>query len=185
MSLQDLTKKIIDEAEVQARNITSSTNDEVAKLKKATDEELRTLSASHEEKLSRMLAFNKERVLAEAEQEVQSYRDTEKRAILNEIYQKALENISGDEDALEKVLSPHIKALKKEEGVAHTAPAHEKLVKKIAKKFEVGFSVEADKKISGGFLFVGKETEYDATLPALIARAKDKMEPEIAEILFS
>ncbi len=185
MSLQDLAKKIIDEAEVQAKNITSSSQDEIAKLKKAADEELRALSASHEAKLSRTLALNKERVLAEAEQEIQSFRDAEKRAILDEVYEKALAQIQDDEDVLEKIFSPHIKTLKGEDGIVHVAPAHEKTIKKLAKKFDAHFSVESDKKITGGFLFEGKKTEYDATLTTLIARAKDKIEPEIAEILFS
>ncbi|MBC2396498.1 V-type ATP synthase subunit E [Clostridium tetanomorphum] len=196
-NLENLTSKIIKDAEIKANAILDEARKEERRIiddktKDAEQKKNEIINKAHLEGKSR-----KERVISNAHLFIRNRKLEAKGEIINKIYKEALDklnklpkevylnfirqsllslNIDGDE---ELILSSNDKYIQKE----FLDEINEELKKK-GKKGEINISSER-RDFVGGFILFKNGIEINNTFEALIFSLRDELEPRIINTVFS
>ncbi len=185
MGLNEIIKKIKEEADKKIKEIKEKAEQEINKIEKKYQEEI-------EKKKNQILTLAKEEVdkkikqtQIEASSETKNLILSKKQEILDEIYQEVLNELLrlNDEDYL-KLLLILIKKCP-EKGEIIPAKNREKITEKaiLESKKDLNLSYKS-LPIKGGFIFSSSDLEIDNSFENLIKIIREKTEIEVAKILF-
>jgi len=194
---EKLRQKIIADAEAEAGKIVEEGRARAGKIKSDTDAEVARIASEFAQKAKAQAAEYIRRQISLRELEARKAILAEKGNLIDEVFSKALEELSqrdrkggyaltrklllgaievGDEEI---ILSPEDKSSL---GGSFVEDLNKELVK-AGKRGEV--KVAADTRdISGGFILRRGRAETNGSFNTLLATLRDEMETEVAEILF-
>ena len=188
MALSDLLQKIESDGKAQVAAVLADGENRVAAITaeyKEKQEALRNKVAKETEALLSKQAKNGE------ESAIRMCKQTitqAKREAINDVFTKALAELEALDDKtygafIEKQLTAITSDLK--DVTLNTAEIRVDVTKKVLKAMDVDAKCEGDAAISGGFIVVGKDFEYDFTFARLLATHKAELEAEVAHTLFN
>ena len=190
MSLEDIKKKIIDDAKSEADKILKAADEEIKQIKHKNSEKLKEEKAKILSN-TKTQAKNKARsILITANIESKNEILAKKRKIINTILEKSIKKISNfDDDKYIQVLSHQMKNLNDLGfGSIKIFPAKGKsaLTKTAAEKvlngsFEIQNEIDD---IEGGFKVKSNETLIDFSFANLIEENRSELEKKLTESLF-
>lgn len=179
--------------------IDQKTDDEIAEIRKRGQEKAGAMKAEYEKKLHdekeeilKSLKAKADRKISQLGFQVKSRAKSKvlkkKRQIIDEVFKQALDDLASlDEAGVKKILVNLIKALPEvDEGEIIPAKGSETAVQAAASEAGTKYKVSSDAAAGkGGFVFKSEGLIIDDTWDQLIARQKDSLETEIANVLFN
>ncbi len=186
MSLEQLTEKIIKDAETKKTSILSGARSYAEKKEKETQSLFISKRNDFEKNLTEKLSQNTEKIARHAEREVKLLIDKTKRDVLNNVFQESFETIEKSSDDLyQKILDSLFKDLPKNiDGFLLTKPERIEITKRTLEKNGITCPVKEDSSLGEGFIIQGKTFEYNGTFKKLLVEKEKNLEVEIAHILF-
>lgn len=188
MSVQEITQKIIADAEEAASRIIQGAELEAKRIAEETENSKKNIKEAAERETKKILEEEKKKAISRANQESRQRINSARRKILNAAYEKALKDLSSlpDEEydkTLEKIL---LKLDDKEKITAFIVPETRKdvSIRVLARKGVHQNKVKSSKEFSGGIKAEGENFEYDFTFENLIKNLKESKETEIALKIF-
>lgn len=188
MSVQEITQKIITDAEETALNIIRGAESEVKRIAEETENLKKKAAEENEKETKKLLEEEKKKSLSRSNQSSRQRINSVKREILDAAYDKAMENIASlDDDEYGKLFEKTLSGLEKNKEIeSFLVPEKRKEIseKILAKK---GFqnAIIASKEFSGGIKVIGESFEYDLTFENLLKNLKESNETDIASKIFS
>jgi vacuolar-type H+-ATPase subunit E/Vma4 len=183
MALEDLTKKILADAEAHLARTRAHATETVARMKaEASTAEVRE-RAEYAQETKRLCEKQTTLATQRAQQEARTLVENAKRALLNETFQNALASIVETADAeYVRYIEPLLKQLLDCKEEIHTVcvpPSRIAITKSVCERLGLTATVEPRGDIQAGFVAVGRLSEYDARLEQRMAQVQRKHESKI------
>ncbi|MBE6048195.1 MAG: V-type ATP synthase subunit E [Clostridium sp.] len=197
-NINNLTSKILKDAEERKAKILADAESEKASIIEKKTKEANSLEAQMLEKAKREAQTAKERVISGAELKARNEKLKAKQVIIKEVFEKSVEELCKlNEDKYiafvkETILSSGVagdeKLILNEEGKkfiteAILAEINQELASK-GKKGEITFASEVGN-FKGGFILEKDGIEINNTFEALVNSLKEELEFEVARELFN
>lgn len=189
MALDDITKKIISDAEGEVKRILESAEKEIRMLEKDAEEEIKKLEDHAESTRTRHSSKIYERILSKARHDIKIKHDENLRSLIEKVFQKLEEKLlSLPEEKYQQFIAEKIHLLAHEKGTFHIPFEKQKETLAVIQKSALK---NADTKIEdkgillGGFIFSTKEKEYDFSFRSLLQSLKKKSGVEISSRITS
>lgn len=187
MALEDLTKKILNDAEETAERLKADTRSTVATLEREANEREHAFRRAFSAETDALCAKQATLANARADQEARALIEATQRELLDETFACALDeakHTSGTAYA-EFLQAPLARVLQSTEDLVIHAPAHRLAETQEALRMAgVTAPIETRDDIQSGFVAVGSTSEYDARFEQTLEQVKRMHEPEVARILF-
>jgi len=187
MSITDITKKIIEDAENEAVCIVNGGKEEVEKILSSQKSIKSELEEKHIKDTDALARDNQKRVQSAAQREVKINIEKAKRNSIDKVYADALDKlINLSEKEYKDVLKSLLKDIPKEaKGSIYFPKKREEETKNVLR--DMGFKNEllVNNDFSGGIIFLGDDFEYNLTFEHVLESKKEKIEIELASILFN
>lgn len=178
MGLENILKKIRDEAAKEAERIIQEAKDKVHGINCAREERLRAMEEDVRKQEAAIDLEVRNAYLLPAKLEVKGAELESKRDIVNRAIREAMSFSCAE---YEKVLDYFFKGVGEVRGgVLHPAAGMEKLTEEYLKKKNLALKMGDPIPISGGFIIKAGKIEYDCSFDTLIKRIKEKIELGIA-----
>jgi vacuolar-type H+-ATPase subunit E/Vma4 len=184
MALQDILNAITSQADESIRAERAAHQKRISQMREAAE---RAVAKKKQE-----LALQKDKKKKQMRMKTQAHADTikrsailnSKRALLDKIYEKVLDNAGKlADEKIEPILRKALKEIH-EKGKIFPSKRHEDLLKKLAPSQQ--FSIEKPISSKGGFLFVSEKQEQDFTFEHLVSDwLRPKTELETSTYIFS
>lgn len=188
MSLTDITDTIQQEAEATRKSILEAAEKRVSVLKASSKKQQEEVVSVYGAETEQIKQQNVASVTGMSEREQKKIVDGAKRALVDEVFDRALEALASLNGAeYKKVLVDYLKQLPGDLGECdvYASPEHVAVTKKALTDAKVSGSVHEDKDIKrGGFRVVGSSYEYDFTFEKMMREQKQALEIEVAQTLF-
>ncbi len=187
MSLSDITNKIQQDAEAQAKIILSDAENTKKNIERDVDRRKEQLQAEHQSGVARRLAANEERTREDARRAGRQYVDTKKRAVIDNVFKKAYEGlISLSSDEYTRVIATLLGGISGDLGkvVVYAPVDRNEETKSVFAKAKVDADIKEDRGIAGGFRIEGEGFEYDLSFQKLMDKKRDELEIAVANMLF-
>lgn len=190
MSLEDIKKKIVEDAQKQAQEITQTSKKEISNLEQLSKTKLTEIKKKSTAQ-AKFEAKNKARsILISANIEAKNQILKQKRSIIEKILNLSIEKLENlpDEKYLKIIDSEmqKLKALNIDNIVIIPSKNKKELINKSANQI-LGQEVQVDQetdKISGGFLVKSNQTIIDFSFENLINELKPQLEKKLSITLF-
>jgi len=193
VSEDKISKTIIEQATSQAEEIIKEAKDKAAKIKKKAAEGLKKLEEKINAEEKQTYEREKDRIISLADLDIRLTDLTEKRNLLQDVFDKVLESLCNRDkkyqDRLKKTIlsaadtgSEQIKVSKEDRKLLTDS-----FLKKLSKEFDKGKGfTKSDKNvdIKGGVLLTEGEITIDASFETIVDEERYYLETEIANILF-
>lgn len=194
-NINNLTSKILKDAEDRKEDILSEAEQEKNKILNKKQEEASIAEKSILEKAEREAASNKERIISSAQLQARNEKLQAKQEIISEIFEASIEalcNISKDDfkefiktSILNSNIEGNQKLILNDSGkkiVDETVVAE--INKELGSKASVTLSEEI-RNFKGGFILEKEGIEINNTFEALVNSLRDDLSLEVAKVLFS
>ena len=181
-NLENLTRKILDEAKSQASVIDEESkrvNDSIidSKIREAEEEKRRILNRAKSD-----AALLNERTISNAELKARNEKLKAKQKIIDRVFNIAKERLDNlNEDRYISYIKSTLKKLELEGEQTIIVP---KRMQAKVKGLGLRPKVSGDEAVESGFLIKGKGTTLNYTFDSLIEHYRDELETEIAQSLF-
>lgn len=179
MALENILKKIKEEAETEAKKILSEADAEAGVIKKDGEARLSQLDAVFERDKAAIDMELKNAILLPAKLEVRGLKLSKKQELINRIFAEAFEFNEAEYKKVLSYLFSQVEGVK--EGTIFPAAGKEEITKAFLKErnanAKIGDSVNG---IMGGFLMKAGKIEYDCSFKTLMQKLKEKLETEVA-----
>jgi V/A-type H+-transporting ATPase subunit E len=187
MSIADITKKIIEEASEEAEKIIQNGKEEALKIEGDAGSLMSDIKEKHEKDLKNAISENERNVKSAAHREAKLRVEKARRDIMNKVYEDSLQRLNSlPKEKYEAVLKSVLGSLDKSvKGKIYCPKDRLKETNDAVSALGLEHDVAAKEVISGGIIFLGDNFEYDFTFEHLLKTQKDKIEIEVADILFS
>jgi len=190
MSLNDLTNKILADADAEVAALRTRTDDTIASIKAEADQIVRERTAHAKVQLDKRIeaqAFHAKQATAH---ERRLILETVKRRVLDEAFSEACRHMNGaDAPTYEAYLTPLLESVLKDAGdqITHLRVSRDRLesTQAVLARLNQSFEIMADDMMHGGFIATGHACEYDMRFEQLIRATQRACEPEIASKLFT
>jgi len=188
MSLAGIKAKILAEAEKEKESIIMAAKSEAKKLQKEAEEKSANLNQNFNKEIEKSKKDIHEQARIRGELQARNSILKKKQELIDKVFKKVLEDLSEKrEEEKRKLLSRFLEearndlgdeitilAVKKDyEVIRGLAGKHQKV--KVSNKFARG---------KGGFIAASQEIEQDYTLDNIVSEKQEKLESEVAKILF-
>lgn len=181
MSLENIVKKIEDQAGCKAGKILTDAEAKVKEIEEKADEHLNMLENETKKEEAAIESEVKNSIVLPAKLKVRGDTLSAKKDLVNRAFKKAM-NFSDDEYLkILDFLFSQIPSVK--EAVVYPAEGTEEITKNYVEQrnLPVEFG-KAEPDILGGFLLKSGKIEYDCSFVTLLRKLKEKLEPEIAPL---
>ena len=166
MALQDILKKILDEAQAQAQSIDAELEAKKKDLKKQSEETLKQDFVDLKEKFAKASAQVDQKIESMARREGSKYSLTVKNEIIQTALDKFQKRLEGSDDASYGALIEKLFAsINDDSGRVFVSKKRLSITQKYAPK---GCSFFEDEEIKGGFIFRGVDSEIDNSFQNLV-----------------
>ncbi|MBU1018156.1 V-type ATP synthase subunit E [Patescibacteria group bacterium] len=190
MALQDILKKIEDEAKKKSAFIRQVADDEIKKIREEAQIKADARREEIEQKIETQSAtvIEKSKILAGMEGRSQALR--QKREVIDQAYEEVEEALDAlSDDDYVSLLSDMMKhALKTVEKGTLVVPANRlQLIKDAIRKANADFEIDSETHdFKGGFVLMSGKVEINLSFPYLVQKiVRPATELEVAKILFS
>jgi vacuolar-type H+-ATPase subunit E/Vma4 len=188
MALEELTKKIVDDAQEAAALVKAGADATITKLEhdaaKVRDEHRSAFARETAELLARAAQQAKDRAAYDARAVVESAQ----RTLLDRVFVRALDELVAQSgDAYSALLRKSLARIAESNDtieVVYAPREHLAETKAAVHDARISAPVEVREDVRGGFVAVGPACEYDARFEELLKHIQRTHEPEIARILF-
>ena len=187
MSLDDIKKAILAEAEKEAEKIRVENENKIAAVKKEwqekIDERKQEIIASAQRKANQKVQQTQFKLQAQAQTEILN----QKQRLIDKVYKSALKKLTElSDDEYVELMTKLIDQLPKTDGKLISVKDKEGLLKKALKKSDKKYDL-ASEVIGGhgGFIFKSKEIEIDSTFASLVNNAEDQTILPVSNLLFN
>ena len=187
---QALIDKIIEEAELDAKNITEQGELDVKAIFEATASEIESINADADKKINDITNSILESYRTNAEPEARKHSLLSRRSMLDKVFEKALERIealSGYErgELLVNLAKNNASGGEVIRPSKADKDALTKVLPTINKAFDKPLTIgEVYDGISSGFILEAELYEIDCSFKSLLDDVRDDFEGEVADILF-
>ena len=187
MSIKDLIQQIEKEADSEITKLNEELEKAVYKIQKEYDEKRKRKTEELSKRTDENIAKIKQRADTFANMEIRNHLLTEKRALLQEVFEKIVATLS-ESDSYVKILVALLKIAKKEfkEGTVVPAKGKEDLTKKALHEANADFKLSsraAD--ITGGFIFKSGDIEIDFSFESILEKELwGDLEIKLSQLLF-
>ena len=186
MALADITKKIIDDAESEAKQILISATKKKGDIDKQTTIFISEATEAANNKWKNLVLQAEEKQLANKKQEGRKKIESYKRQVLDEIFQQAQKELSGLRgEKRQHLIKEMLNQLPNNwSGYIKVAPADAKLVKELSNDKTNIKSISPAEELSGGFIASNDTSEYNFSFEHILTIVKNQQENLVAKILF-
>ena len=187
MAISDLTQKITKDARDKSADIAAQSQDQINKIASDTEAVIQTKRETFAQELKATQEANVKKISASAEQEAKMTVDEKKRQILNGTFKEALTKLQTIQDKeYEVIITKLLKTIKENKDVTITTPKNRiEVTKKALTALKLTIPVKETKDITGGFIMTGDNFEYNFSFEKVISDKKNKLEIDVANILFA
>ena len=186
MPIADIEDKILKDAIKKAGCIVDEAKNEARKINSEAEDLKKEILKEGADSLKKIIAENEKRVVSAANQEVQLLIAKNKRKMLDEVFDTALQKLLSLSDAEYKKMLKKI--LEKTVGITDEkifAPKEKvSVTEEVLKEMGLKNAVIPTSKFGGGIIAVGKNHEYNLTFENILADKKNSLEASVAKILF-
>ncbi len=195
MEAEQVTKKIMSEAQAESDRIMSEAREKVAEEKAHSDKQLAEYRQQTRELAKKAGEDRRAHMLAEARMNIARGYLGEKRRLLDEVFRRAKEQLSkmADEEYRQMMKKLMMKAVETGDeeviiGQGEQRINHE-FVKQINRELGPGYKgnltlSEKRLPISGGFVLKRGNIKTNASLDVLLSEARNELETELSKLLF-
>lgn len=189
MSLETIKKKILEEADGEKKKILDEGHSKAEKIKKEVEKKIEVLRQKFQEEVEKLQKEALERIRNQTESQARNNILEKKQELISEVFKQALVKLSQEsrkerERLLDKFLEDARKDLTGGCVISSTKRDRE-ILQKLVDKYK-GFKLdEKAAEGQGGFVVSSKEIEQDYTYDNVILEARERLESEVAKILFS
>jgi len=186
MPINDIEKRIITEAEAEAEKIKEEASDKASIILSDAEEEASKLREEILEQAKNKAEEEKRKIISPSRIKAKNDLLEKKQELIKQVFDEALKEMSNWKDKdYKKTIKTLLRDIPKEGNIL-PAQDKEKIISKALseakiKKIKV---LKGTSKIKGGFIFEGKKINIDCSFETYIAHLREKIEPEIIEILF-
>ncbi len=197
-NLDNLLKKIISEAENEAKRMREETRKKLVNFEKETKELISEIKDKELEKELPRLEYIRKRTEAEYQQKAKRIRIQTKEKLIDEVYEKVEKDLSNFrknseyKKYLESKLESTQRAFQSKDMKLLIDKRDESIIKQVVTKLEkeknVKFIIEITELVtSGGFILTDKEerVRIDYTIEYLLEESRDIIRTKINEYLFN
>ena len=195
MEAEQVTNKILSDAQAEADRILSETRALVAAEKAQLDKQLREYSQQTHEVAKKAGEDRKAHILAAARMDIAKGFLAEKRRLLDEVFGKAEEQLSKMPDEeyrrmMKKLMRRAVETGDEEVIIGHNEHRiNNSLIEEVNRELGPGYEGNlrlSDKRlpISGGFILRRGNIKTNASLDVMLSETRNELETELAKMLF-
>lgn len=188
MALEDLTKKILADAQAQVELARVRVEDTVTRIAQDREREVSTLKTVHANETQQLLLRQATLETQRTEQEVRALIEGAQRELLNETFENTLTAVLALPDAeYVQFVEPELARLahsKEAINAVYVPASRVQCTKDVCARVGLQAPVEAREDIKGGFVAVGEYSEYDARIEQRMVHVQRTHESPIARMLF-
>lgn len=187
MALSDIVQKILDDANLKAKQISSKSEALMKEINIENESKIEKMIEEKEVEVQKkekaMISKTNNLILGERRNLLLK----KKREILADVFEKAKKVLSQTSDKdLEEIITGAFSTISEEEGIIYPAKGSKSLIENVMKKAGKSYKIGNEKDFLGGFIFVSNDSEIDLTFEAIIDKIiKPKLELDIAQLLFN
>ena len=193
MALRDILEQIGERARLKAKEISRAAEKEVAAIESAAEEKILARTAEEEKKLRSELERRRNAALSRARRRAAMIVSAARREAVNQVYEEVSRQLTSSREHYRRLLAGMFAKLPADafasEEVRLFVPVGRETVtaEEAVKIFPAAekAKIEADEKLTAGFVLRGKDFSYDFSLSGLLERYRAELDAIIAEELFS
>ncbi len=188
MALTHIIEKIKKDAEKEAEKILSRAEHEKKEIQKDTENQKEKIKRDFDAETKKILNKRKRSFSGKKQQEFNMAIEKEKRSLIDETFQEALEKLrSMSKEEYIKLLESRISGTLKNEDVKQVMcpPDRKEETEEVLSRLGLKADIVPGENIKEGVKIIGDDFEYDLTFESILSQKKKELEPEVARILFS
>ena len=179
MSLDKLTKTIIESAEKKAQEISEKYKQEIQKLRDETDEQIKKLTQENNERITQEQALIKTQAISNAELNAQQKILQTKWMIIDEVFQKAQDKFIASDAYINSLKDLIVKNADKTSEIIISKKDYDKLQKLLP-----NVKLTASDNLLNGLVIKKSRVELNYSLDRIISSLKSELVIELSKLLF-
>jgi vacuolar-type H+-ATPase subunit E/Vma4 len=187
MALEDITKKILEDARAEADVEISRAEAEVVRIEEETKALERVYLADEKRMLEEKKSSKKRERIAAYRQSAKKNVDAKKRILLDLVFEKASDSLASlSEESRRVSLDQMIETVREDvkEGEMLVASRDENILKEILVSKNITLLVRVSNDVSDGCIIKAGGCEYDFRFSEVLCSKKRELEPKAARMLF-
>jgi V/A-type H+-transporting ATPase subunit E len=198
MAIKDIKAKIISDAEIEANKIINEATNKAKEIKEEAEKEARDIKSKILKRINQEILFKKGKIITEANLEAKKTILLEKIKIIDETFNKALENIMNLDDEpyrnfIKKIILDNID--KGDETIFISTLDKDRITKDFIQ--EINYNLEAKSKkgninlsssylqIKGGVIIGLNNVKKNSSLELIFKKVREELEIKISQYLFN
>jgi V/A-type H+-transporting ATPase subunit E len=198
MAIKDIKAKIISDAEIEANKIINEATNKAKEIKEEAEKEGRDIKSKILKRINQEILFKKGKIITEANLEAKKTILLEKIKIIDETFNKALENIMNLDDEpyrnfIKKIILDNID--KGDETIFISTLDKDRITKDFIQ--EINYNLEAKSKkgninlsssylqIKGGVIIGLNNVKKNSSLELIFKKVREELEIKISQYLFN
>lgn len=186
MALNDITNKILEEAEVKKHQVEKETDALIKEIEKEEEEEILELEERHQTKLEREKRHKKQKAESRVGQKIKLIKESIRQKHVNKVFDDVYQNLVNlPAQEYKAMISSLLKEVPKTmQGVIKVPDSRLEETKQVLQEQNLSFGVESDSDLEGGFQILGDKNNFNYSFERIVSGARDNYELEIADLLF-